>query len=224
MIKLPHPSSKISIGIDEVGRGAIAGPLVVCALYHPDPRKLIPMGAKDSKDSTKEQRKNFFVKLTRNGQAVMAVQTAEVDWINQAGVNTSEAQKVVSCIYELVNRLEVPMTKVIVLGDGDKEYGNFPLDVEASFRAKADTVEPLVMAASMVAKFLHDDLLDQIALQYPDWKFESHRGYASPHHIQMLYDYGLLPVHRTRAASKSVFKYAIKRSLQPPSWLNKGSL
>lgn len=222
MIKLPHLSEKIKIGIDEVGRGAIAGPLVICALYHPDPRKLIRMGAKDSKDSSRSERKQFFTKLSRNGQAVISLQVADPAWINLAGVNTSEAQKVVSAVYNLTYRLNVPLSKITILGDGDKNYENFPQEIESVFKAKADSVEPLVMAASMVAKFAHDDFLDSISEKYPDWGFESHRGYASPYHIQMLYDYGLLPVHRTRAASKSVFKYAIKRSLRPPSWLEKG--
>lgn len=224
MIKSLHHFEKVRIGVDEVGRGAIAGPLVVCALYHPDPRKLIRMGARDSKDTSRQQRRDFFTKLARNGKAVISIQVADPAWINLAGVNTSEAQKVVSSVYGLIYRLDVPMSKVTILGDGDKHYENFPLEIEAVFKAKADSVEPLVMAASMVAKFVHDDLLDVIASKYPDWGFESHRGYASPTHIEKLYDNGLLPVHRTRAASKSVFKYAIKRDLRPPSWLEKGSV
>lgn len=222
MTKSPAlPREKIKIGVDEAGRGAISGPLVVCALHHPDPTKLLRMGARDSKTTDRDDRRAFMKKLQRDGQAVISVQVADSDWINAAGVNTAEAQKVMAAMTEIVSRLSIPLERALLLGDGDKNYPNLPRELENIFRPKADAIEPLIMAASMVAKFVHDDLVDKIAAEYPDWGFESHRGYASPFHIEQLYKNGLLPIHRVRAASKTVFKYAAKRSVTQPDWLQK---
>jgi ribonuclease HII len=212
---------KTKIGVDEAGRGAIAGPLVVCAVYHPDPGKLLRMGARDSKTTDRDTRRSFFKKFQRDSRGVCAVAVADSDWINQAGVNTAEAQKVMASVTEISSMLEIPLEQIMLLGDGDKNYPNLPEVLENIFRPKADSIEPLIMAASMIAKFVHDDLADAIAAKYPGWGFESHRGYSSPFHVEMLYNQGLLPVHRTRAASKSVLNSVMKRSLKQPEWLQK---
>lgn len=222
MTRLPlSPREKIKIGVDEAGRGAIAGPLVVCAVYHPDPGRLLRMGARDSKTTDREERRKFFQRFERDGQGVFSVQVADADWINAAGVNTAEAQKVLAAITEITNRLGISIEQTVLLGDGDKAYPNLPRELENHFKPKADSIEPLIMAASMIAKFTHDDLVDRIAELNADWGFETHRGYPSPQHIEMLYIHGLLPIHRVRAASKTVFKFTSKRSIPQPDWLKK---
>lgn len=205
------------VGIDDAGRGALAGPLVIAGFYHPVPDILKLAGVKDSKSTNAFERKKIFKKITAYTDSKYWVAIADPGWIDEASVNTAEAIKIRTIVGQTYSYFG-NLAKVGFLIDGGSNYANMS-DVNHEVIPKGDLSEPLISAASIVAKYYHDNIIGDIASQYPEWKFESHRGYASPHHKQMLYSQGPLPgIHRMRAATTSACSYALKNGFKLPSW------
>lgn len=205
------------IGIDDAGRGALAGPLVIAGFYHPTPDILLDIGVRDSKSTTAQERARIVKNLTSDSRSRYWVAVADPSWIDTASVNTAEAIKVRTVVDQALSYFPKG-EKVKFLVDGGAKYPNMS-EVDYSAIPHGDVSEPLIAAASIVAKYHHDELIGLIAYQYPDWNFESHRGYASPHHKAMLYKHGPLPgIHRMRAATTSACSYALKNGYKLPLW------
>jgi len=182
-------ASKLVIGSDEVGWGAVAGPLYVVGVAVPAMWKLA--GLKDSKKyADRASRAAIFEALTEEVRGNWALATASATQIDELG-----AQR---CLVEAHTRVLLELLKRHPEADRVIVDGNLRLpDVrQAVAIPKADTNFPAVSAASVLAKVLRDDAMVALARSYPQYGFDKHVGYCTAAHLKAMKKYGLCPHHR----------------------------
>lgn len=172
------------IGIDEVGLGAWAGPIYVCAVCMPVDWST--EGLRDSKMLSRvqiEYMRNALISVVEH-----AVVIAPLEEINESGpaipLRAAQAKAAL--------RLRERFPEALVVVDGDKEL-TVPHSVCAP---KADFYVPTVMAASIIAKYERDQHMILQGRKYPQYGFESHVGYGVPAHIEAIARYGPCEIHR----------------------------
>lgn len=173
------------IGIDEVGRGCWAGPLLIVAARATTD---LPDGLKDSKLLSKKQREKLF------GDIQSSCSIGE-GWVSHEEIDSlglSEAMRL-GVGRALVN-LDAHMEDVIIM-DGAINYCE---DTYSNVKCipKADNLYPIVSAASIFAKVKRDRYMGEIGEQYPDYQFEKHVGYGTRLHSDLLQQFGVSPIHR----------------------------
>jgi ribonuclease HII len=170
------------IGIDEVGRGVWAGPLVVGAVIL---GKSIG-GLKDSKLLSKKQREKLAVEINKSAEFI------GIGWVSPQEVDDLGLTKATSlaCIRALENSPK--NTQVII--DGAINY--LPENPYAKAIVNADESVSEVSAASIVAKVARDNYMTEQAEIYPNYGFETHVGYGTQKHIESIKQHGLTPLHR----------------------------
>lgn len=176
---------KYIAGVDEVGRGPLAGPVVCCAVIMPlSPDEVIP-GVDDSKKISAKKRETLYELLKQKAVAykICRVEPEEIDRIN-----ILEATK--KCMKECVEGLEVKPDLVLV--DAVK------LDVSVKTQAiiKGDALSYNVGAASVMAKVFRDKLMDEYDEIYSGYGFSKNKGYGTKVHIDALKEIGPCPIHR----------------------------
>jgi ribonuclease HII len=173
-------------GVDEAGRGACAGPLVVASVVLPSgPRGQIP-GLADSKLLTESARERVYAEVVRRALAwqVVVVPPQEVD---RQGLHVMN----IRAMRQAVSRLQVVPS--YVLSDGFPVTG---LPAPALAVWKGDRVAACVAAASVVAKVTRDRLMTGLHERYPAYDFARHKGYSTPEHSAALERHGPCPEHR----------------------------
>lgn len=173
------------IGIDEVGRGCWAGPLLVVAARQ---RSVLPIGIKDSKKLTKRQREQLLdpIRLSCDlGEGWVA--SEEID---QLGL--SAAMRL--AVSRALRSLKATNGEEIVI-DGNINYCE-SLYVNSQCVISADDTHPIVSAASICAKLLRDQKMQELAQIYPNYGFEKHVGYGTKQHSEALHLYGVSKIHR----------------------------
>lgn len=173
------------IGIDEVGRGCWAGPLLVVAARA---RGDLPAGLADSKKLTRKKREQLFVKLP--GVCNFGEGWVEAAEIDKLGLN--EAMRL--GVKRALDGLGVAFDDEIIM-DGTINYCA-PEYSKVQCIARADDSNSLVSAASIYAKVLRDQKMVQLAVKHPDYGFDKHVGYGTRAHIDALHQFGLTPLHR----------------------------
>lgn len=176
---------KLVAGIDEVGRGCLAGPVVAGACIL-DGDKPLPKGLNDSKQVAPEQREEIAAELKANCVAY-AVGSVEADAIDR--INILEATK-------LAMRLAIaglaPNADYILV-DALQLKG---ISVPQRSIIKGDSVSASIAAASILAKTFRDDLMRRFDAEYPQYGFSGHVGYATRAHLDALRAHGPCPLHR----------------------------
>ncbi|MBL8159230.1 ribonuclease HII [Candidatus Saccharibacteria bacterium] len=178
------------IGLDEVGRGAWAGPVVVAAAGI-EPDRLA--GLNDSKLLTK-RRREALVPLIRQEAAFIGIGWVSARTIDAIGMSAS----LKLAAERAVEGLSVPFDEIII--DGTIKLLDHPL---ASTLPKADTLIPSVMAASVIAKVARDDYMAALAGIFPAYGFEKHVGYGTAAHTAALRAHGVSALHRQSFAPMS---------------------
>ena len=176
---------KAICGMDEVGRGPLAGPVVVCALVMPlDGDKLID-GVDDSKKLSEKRREALFDKITAAATAlsVVRVEPREIDEINILEATKKAMKKAVD---EIKDKADIVFVDAVKL--------DLPLPTLAIIKGDAKSYN--IAAASIVAKVYRDRLMKEYAEQYPQYDFASNKGYGTAKHIAALRQYGATPIHR----------------------------
>ena len=171
-------------GVDEAGRGALAGPLVAAAVVLPD--GFDPDGLEDSKLLTRRQRERAYERIREQAIAV-GVCKAMPTRIDRAGLHRTN----LALLRAALRRLEV--TPEFVLTDG------FPLKrlgLPCLGLRKGDVVTASVAAASIVAKVTRDRMMDRYHRRFPAYGFDTNRGYGTARHWQALWEVGPSPIHR----------------------------
>ena len=176
----------VVVGLDEVGRGPLAGPLAVGAVVLPDEPKIA--GLDDSKRLKPAERERVAVQVRKTARA-WAVEYVEAREIDEHGMTASLA----TAFRRAVARVEAAGVPVdVVLLDGNP----LRFDEREVNVVKGDGRCASIAAASIVAKVERDALMCRYAEEYPEYGFESCKGYASPAHIEAIRRYGLTPIHR----------------------------
>lgn len=176
----------VCVGLDEVGRGPLAGPLAVGAVVLP----LEPAvdGLNDSKQLKPEVRERIALEVKRVAMA-WCVEYVEAADIDAAGMTAS----LVTAFRRAVARIEAAGVRPdVVLLDGNP----LRLDEREVNVVKGDARCASIAAASVVAKVERDALMCRYAQEYPEYGFDACKGYASPAHIEAIKRYGLTPIHR----------------------------
>jgi ribonuclease HII len=173
------------IGVDEVGRGCLAGPLVAGAVLLDKPIR----GLKDSKKLTKLQRATLDVVIRKKAVAFGLgwVPSEELDKVGLTEAVRRAMQRAVADV-----QAQSPDTEIII----DGNYNFLPEMPTAQCIIKADDTVPAVSAASIIAKVARDNYMAQMAAQYPGYMFESHVGYGTAAHRLALETLGLCDLHR----------------------------
>ncbi len=179
-------SGKLIVGLDEVGRGPLAGPLAIGAVILPE-KPLIP-GLDDSKKIPPDKRSVLAdeIKETALAWTVVYVQPRVID---SSGMTFALRQGFANAIKQIEAKGWVPEA---VLLDGNP----LRMDAREINIVKGDAKCASIAAASIVAKTERDALMCEYAKQYREYGFDANKGYASMHHRQAIRDYGLTPIHR----------------------------
>lgn len=190
---------KFLIGIDEVGRGPIAGPVAVCALLWKDRECEPPHDVKDSKKLSPQKRDQWFALIEqwrKEERLEYAVAYIEANTIDTIGISHA-----IKCaLMESLARLQVEPENVQILLDGGlfapEEYRHQETII------KGDEREPVIALASIAAKVLRDRLMDEVALEHPQYQFDEHKGYGTKAHYMAVKKHGLTPYHRKSFLTK----------------------
>ena len=170
-------------GIDEVGRGPLAGPVIAAAVILD--RKNIPDGINDSKKIPKAKRILLAEKIKENSiYAYGAASEIEIDEINIL-------QASLLAMKRASDRLSVvPKTTLI--------DGNFKPDIKNNTISiiKGDSKSVSIAAASILAKVYRDEIMLKYSKQFPEYGFQTNSGYGTKEHLSALKNYGITPIHR----------------------------
>jgi len=171
-------------GVDEAGRGPLAGPVVAAAVILDD---LHPIrGLADSKLLTARRREQLFDEIRAKALCVCIAQ-ASVEEIDELNI----LQATLLAMRRAVEGLRLLPQQVLV--DGNQ----LPrLKVPAEAIVKGDSKVPAISAASILAKVHRDRLCAELHLQWPDYGFDGHKGYPTPNHLAALQQHGACPAHR----------------------------
>lgn len=173
-------------GVDEAGRGPLAGPVVAVALVLPHNSPL-PQGVNDSKKLTPAVRKKLFAQIKSDTSirwSVGVVDSLEIDKINILNATHLAMKKAVEGLMPEVD---------FCLVDGLPVKG-LPVDHQAI--VKGDSKSYSIAAASIIAKETRDDMMKEYALKFPQYGFEKHKGYGTKAHVDALTKFGPCPIHR----------------------------
>lgn len=172
------------VGVDEAGRGPLAGPVVAAAVVL-DPLTPI-LQLKDSKKLSPKRREFLFEQIKEKAIA-FAFGRATVQEIEQLNIS----QATLLAMQRAVLNLSITPTQVLIDGN---QAPNLPYDVETI--VKGDQTVATISAASILAKVLRDREMLEYHTQYPDYGFKQHKGYATKQHILALKKLGATPLHR----------------------------
>jgi ribonuclease HII len=172
-------------GVDEVGRGPLAGPVVVCAVIMPHDRRAIS-GVTDSKKLSASDRERLALKIRAEAVSV-SLAASSVHEIARWNIYQATAR----AMGRAIARLGVTPDEVLVDGKPIKT-----LAVRHHAVVGGDATCYSIACASIVAKVVRDRLMTQLAVRYADYAWQSNAGYGTPAHIAALRQHGLTPHHR----------------------------
>ena len=175
---------KLLCGVDEAGRGPLAGP--VCAAAVILPRGLVIADLNDSKKLTEKKREALYDVI---------VEKALAYGIAFASVKEIEEQNILNATFLAMNRAlaQLDPQPELALIDGNRNTG---IQMPSRCVVKGDAKCADIAAASILAKVTRDRYMLEMAEQYPEYRFEQHKGYGTKLHYEVLREYGPSPIHR----------------------------
>ena len=173
-------------GVDEAGRGCCAGPVCAAAVIFTD-RSRIPAGVNDSKQLTHKQRMELREAILAEPSALTSVAMVDQDEIDRTDILRATWLAMRRAV------LGLPRPADFVLVDGNPVQG---LPVPSENIVKGDAKSASIAAASILAKTSRDLFMMEAAKQYPQYKFEVHKGYCTKLHTDLIRKYGPCPLHR----------------------------
>ena len=175
---------QVICGVDEAGRGPLAGP--VCAAAVILPRGLEIPGLNDSKKLSDKRRRELFPEIQKQALAfgIGFASEKEIDAINILQATFLAMERALA---------QLPVKPELVLIDGNREK-DFGIPVKTV--VKGDSLSANIAAASILAKVSRDDVMLEMAREYPQYGFEIHKGYGTRAHYDALREFGPCPIHR----------------------------
>jgi len=178
-------SGKIEVGLDEVGRGCLAGPVVAAAVILP-PDFHHPL-LNDSKQLSEKQRVELtqIIKSNATDYAIAEVSNQQIDQINILKASFL-------AMHQALDQLQTRPELLLVDGNRFEPYGNMPFECIV----KGDSKYASIAAASIIAKTYRDDLMHKLAKEYTGYSWETNVGYPTIAHRKAIQQYGTTPYHR----------------------------
>ncbi len=174
----------IIAGVDEVGRGPLAGPVVAAAVILNDDKPIA--GIKDSKALTEKKRTDLS-QIIKDNALAWAIAWADVEEIDHLNIFHASLLAMKRAVEQLSIMPELALID-----------GKFCPDLVCKTRPiiKGDMTEPSIGAASIIAKHYRDTLLIELDEDYPQYGFKQHKGYPTKQHVAALNEHGVTPHHR----------------------------
>ena len=175
---------QVICGVDEAGRGPLAGPVCAAAVILPAHLEL--PGLTDSKKLTDKRRRELFPLIKEQAVAygIGLASEQEIDEINILQATFLAMERALA-------QLSVRPDLVLIDGNREKDFG-----IPVKTVVKGDSLSANIAAASILAKVTRDDMMLEIAKRYPEYGFDIHKGYGTKAHYEALRAYGASPVHR----------------------------
>ncbi len=207
MKKIPKTGIKYLIGIDEVGRGPLAGPVTVCAC-------LVPFVAGDKKSNAlvrelskekirkltdskgmKEKDRELWNELIRNRSEIFfQIKNATARQIDKKGIAVCIKRLLNDCLKSLLKKNNIMTSECLVLLDGGLKAPEEFINQETHI--KGDTLFPIISFASILAKVHRDSYMKKLCLKHEEYGFDMHKGYGTLGHRNMIKRHGLCCQHR----------------------------
>ena len=202
------------VGIDEVGRGALAGPVTVAAamlaidargrVAHVPFRRL-----KDSKKLSAAQREFWLTQLVASPSVRFAIARVYPRGIERLNISAAANRAALSAFSQLLKKYKLPLTTSVYLDGGlflgskDRQQKAVAMKVaNAKTIIKGDEKIAAVAAASIIAKVSRDAFMTRLARRYPEYGFELHKGYGTVIHLRAIQKNGSCPAHRLTFLTK----------------------
>jgi ribonuclease HII len=179
------PSIRIA-GVDEAGRGPLAGPVVVAAVVFPPGRTPIN-GLNDSKQLTPDRRAELYVRIVERAVAfhIVSIEVEDIDRLNIFHATMLGMRRAVEGVRHACELARI---------DGNALPRDLPCRAEALIGG--DASDRAIMAASILAKVTRDRFMVGLHQQWPQYGFDEHKGYSTPQHLAALREHGPCPQHR----------------------------
>lgn len=193
--KILNSRYKQVCGVDEVGMGCLAGPVVVCAVrieegFYLDKKNNIE-GVRDSKLLSEAKRKEVYSRLVKHPDISYVVSCAHAEKIDELNIYGASRMVMRKAVKKVVGTSQL---KTMVLVDGNKKILNLKYDQEAI--VKGDQKVFSIACASIIAKVYRDKMMERYAIKYPNYGFEQHKGYSTILHQKQLNKLGPCKIHR----------------------------
>jgi len=179
------------IGVDEAGRGPLVGNVVAAAVIFP--ANYYIEGLTDSKKLTEKKREDFYSKITQQCfWSVAEASSVEIDELNILQATMLAMTRAINNLqHQLISQNQDEIFKVLVDGNRCPDVAN------CSAIVKGDLIEPVISAASVIAKVTRDRQMKELDLRFPEYGFKSHKGYGTREHLKALLKHGPIPdLHR----------------------------
>ena len=189
-------------GIDEAGRGPLAGPVVVAAVIMPEDSMI--EGVNDSKKVSEKKREKLYDEITSNAIAwgVGIIDQKEIDKIN---ILNATKKGLTKALTELVEKPDIILVDALT--------GIDTLGIPYQSIIKGDAKSYSIAAASIIAKVTRDRIMRQWDELYPEYGFEKHKGYGTKAHIEAIKNYGICPLHRKTFVKNFTKEWNIRQYL-----------
>ena len=176
----------VTAGVDEAGRGPLAGPVVAvaCILQKSFPTEHL----KDSKLLSPKRREELFHVMTNSPKVIWAKGIASHEEVDQLNIHHAT----LLAMHRAIVALSFKSTKVLI----DGLYIPKGLEVDAEAVVEGDRIHPVISAASILAKVIRDKMMVELDALYPQYGFKQHKGYGTKAHVAALEQYGPCPIHR----------------------------
>jgi ribonuclease HII len=172
-------------GVDEAGRGPLAGPVVAAACILPN--DLYLPGIDDSKKLSPQERERLYAQIMEDPSILSGVGVVEAVIIDQVNILQATFLAMAAAVLQLKEQPDY------VLVDGNQLP---PLNIPAEGIVEGDTLSQSIMAAAIIAKVTRDRIMLKLHERWPEYGFAEHKGYPTPQHLEKLKRLGACPEHR----------------------------
>ncbi len=180
-------TSEVYVGVDEAGRGALAGPVVAAAVYIRRHVSFIQK-IRDSKKLSKSLRQQLYRELLDSPHTVCGIGSATSQEIDEVNI----LQATYRAMHRAIDGLGMSPAHLYIDGNRFYTYKNTPHTCVIG----GDDIYCSIAAASILAKVHRDQLMSEMATQYPDYGLEQHKGYGTLAHRKAISEHGYSPIHR----------------------------
>jgi ribonuclease HII len=205
-------NNSIMIGVDEVGRGSWAGPIVAASCWiNFQNYKLLPKDINDSKKISSKTRKKIILSLNNSVKYSSAISTPEeIDRYGLTVANTIAMKRSLYCLFQSFNENTIKKKlnfKVYVDGNYKPDFSSIDITLKKNkiiklnthdlySLVKGDEKSKTIALASIIAKETRDSIMRNYSLKYSQYKFDKHFGYGTAKHREAILEFGITPIHR----------------------------